>query len=358
MRTFCIVRSYFAGFRLGLSPGGLPEHLFRYRDRSTSRRQGFEPVGSVGDRRQTNRRACASSVRVTDQVEQAPPAAAPARATTETGRRLRWWREVIYGLVFYAVYSYIRDVFGSNGGVGRIAVAHAFGHAQDIIKIQRSLGLWFEPHLQHWYLGLPGHGLIRVWNIYYGTAHFVITVVGLVLLFRRHPDRYPVWRNTLLAMTALALIGFASFSLMPPRLLGDTTKYGACHEQQVPDCHGYDLKDTLADYGGLWSFDKGAIANVSNQYAAMPSMHTGWSTWCALVIIPMLRKRWSKILMALYPVATVFCILVTGNHYWLDAVGGLCALGGGYLIGSQLAAFMERRAQKRLSRTSAAPTPA
>ena len=277
---------------------------------------------------------------------------------TESGRRLRWWREVFYIAAFYLLYSAVRNTFGSAGGVGREAVANAFGHAKDIIDIQDAIGLWFEPELQRWYLDLPGDGLIRWWNIYYGTAHFVVTIVALVLLFFRQPDRYPAWRNTLAAMTALALIGFATFSLMPPRLLGDTSIYGACHEQQVEDCHGYGVVDTLADFGGLWSFDEGAVAKVSNQYAAMPSMHTGWSTWCALVLIPMLRRRWTKVLVALYPVATVFCIMITGNHYWLDAVGGLVALGGGWLIGSNLAAWNERRLQRKVAKRTNPVVPA
>jgi hypothetical protein len=271
---------------------------------------------------------------------------------TESGRRLRYWREVLYIIAFYVLYSAVRNTFGSAGGVGREAVATAFGHAKDIIRIQDDLRLWFEPELQRWYLDLPGRGGIRFWNIYYGTAHFIVTIAALALMFWRQPDRYPAWRNTLAAMTALAIIGYASFSLMPPRLLGDTSVYGACHEQQVEDCHGFGIVDTLAEFGGLWSFDKGAVAKVSNQYAAMPSMHTGWSTWCALVLIPMLRRRWTKVLIALYPAATVFCIMVTGNHYWLDAAGGLLALGGGWLIGSNLARYLERRHQRR-----GAPTP-
>ena len=277
---------------------------------------------------------------------------------TESGRRLRWWREIIYIAAFYLLYSAVRNTFGSAGGVGREAVATAFGHAKDIIAIQDAIGLWFEPELQKWYLGLPGDGLIRVWNIYYGTAHFIVTIVALALLFHRQPDRYAAWRNTLAAMTGLALIGFATFSLMPPRLLGDTSIYGACHEEQVEDCHGFGVVDTLADFGGLWSFDKGAVAKVSNQYAAMPSMHTGWSTWCALVLLPMLRRRWTKVLVALYPVATVFCIMITGNHYWLDAVGGLVALGGGWLIGSNLAAWNERRLQRKVAKRTNPVVPA
>jgi hypothetical protein len=271
------------------------------------------------------------------------------RAQTESGRRLRWWREVIYIAVFYLLYSAVRNTFGSNGDLEQ-SVRIAFGHAKDVIRIQDALHLWFEPQLQQHYLNLPGHGGIRFWNIFYGTAHFIVTVAALALMFHRQPDRYSAWRNTLAAMTGLALIGFASFSLMPPRLLGDTSKYGACHQEQVVDCHGYGVVDTLAEFGGLWSFDKGAVADLSNQYAAMPSMHTGWSTWCALVLIPMTRRRWLKVLIALYPCITVFCIMVTGNHYWLDAVGGLLALGGGWLIGSQIAAWNERRLQRKVAR--------
>ncbi|MEJ7584067.1 MAG: phosphatase PAP2 family protein [Acidimicrobiales bacterium] len=278
-----------------------------------------------------------------------------SRALTESGRRLRWWREVVYILVFYVVYSAVRNTFGSSGGVGRAAVDNAFNHAKAIIAIQDWAGLWFEPELQLWYLDLPGRGGIRAWNIYYGTAHFVVTVATMVVLFVRQPDRYPVWRNTLAAMTALALIGFATFSLMPPRLLDDTSIYGACRGQEKA-CHGYAIVDTLAVHGGLWSFDSGAVANVSNQYAAMPSLHTGWSTWCALVLLPMLRRRWTKALLFAYPLATVFCILVTGNHYWIDAIGGLAALAGGYVIGAQGAHALERRHQRRRS-AAAEPEP-
>ena len=256
--------------------------------------------------------------------------------------RLRWWKEVLYVIVFYFLYSAVRNTFGSAGAVSEGAINVAYEHARDIIRYQDAIRLWFEPELQRWYLDLPGRGGIRFWNIYYGTAHFIVTVVALVVLFRKDPKRYPTWRNTLAAMTAVALIGYASYSLMPPRLLDDSSLYGACRDKPA-NCNGYGMVDTLADYGGLWSFDDSAMAKVSNQYAAMPSMHTGWSTWCAFVLVPMFRRRWAKVLMALYPAATVFCIMITANHYWLDAVGGWVALAVGYLIGSNLARWTAGR---------------
>ena len=93
---------------------------------------------------------------------------------------------------------------------------------------QTTLHLYFEPDLQQWYLDLPANGLIRLWNVYYGIAHFLVTLVALVWMFRRDPRRHRLLRNTLVFTTCLAVIGFAVYSLMPPRLLDDPGRYGGC----------------------------------------------------------------------------------------------------------------------------------
>ncbi len=277
---------------------------------------------------------------MTDLAEHPPEA--PARSG------LRWWKEVGFGLAVYAVYSFVRNRFGSAGG----DPGPAFGHARSIIDLEKALHLYIEPRLQHWYLGLPGHGLIRAWNVYYGLAHFLVTFVALVWLFRRDPVRYPVWRNTLALTTCLAVIGFAAYSLMPPRLLDDPGEFGGCQIYapaaaaaadpgvlSTPGCHRYGYVDTVARYGGWISFGNEGMKDVSNQYAAMPSMHIGWSTWSALVLVPLLRRRWAKVLAALYPVVTLACIMLTGNHYWIDGLGGLVCL----TVGFTLARLITRR---------------
>lgn len=256
----------------------------------------------------------------------APPSVSlqpvPARS------RLRWWREVLIAGALYLLYSLIRLQFGS-GGIGDLDIA--FDHAKAVIHVERALRLWFEPDLQQWYLGLPHAGFVRLWNIYYGTLHFIVTIGVLVFAFLRTPERYRFARTTLASMTVLALIGFATFSLMPPRLLDANGPFGACHGRQA-NCHGYGMRDTIEEYGGLWQFGSGAGSTVSNQYAAMPSMHFGWSTWCALTLAAGMRRRRWKVAVFLYPALTLFCILVTANHYWIDALGGLLALGAGLLV--------------------------
>jgi hypothetical protein len=69
----------------------------------------------------------------------------------------------------------------------------------------------------------------------------------------------------------------------------------------------------------------------------------GWSTWSALVLFPLVRRRWARAVVALYPVATFFCIVVTANHFWVDAAVGILVLGAGYVVGTQVTEFWKRR---------------
>lgn len=281
---------------------------------------------------------------------------------TTARRRLRWWREILLVIVLYEIYTLIRNTFGSNGNainsaISPDAVAIALGHAHDVIKIEKFFGLFFEPKLQQWYLGLPGHGGIKVWNIYYGSFHFIIPIIALIWLFRRFPRDYAIWRNALVFTTLLALVGFSAFSLMPPRLLSYAGEFGGCslpasivHANPRLTCHQFGLIDTLATFGGLWSFGSNAMAHVSNQFAAMPSLHIGWSTWSALVIAPRAKRRWVKVLATCYPFITLFCILVTANHYWLDAFGGLVVLATGTGLGYLIAIGTHRLADRRDAR--------
>ena len=278
-----------------------------------------------------------------------------ARDTSPT--HLRWWREILLILGFYLVYSFVRNLFGSQGTGDDIDASVAFEHARQMIDLEKAMGLYFEARLQQWYLDLPAMGLIRLWNIFYGTAHFIVTAGALFWLFRTDKARYPLWRSTLGLTTLVALIGFAGYSLMPPRLLDDPGKYGACRlyapeaaaaaapgDKDVEGCDRFGYVDTLAVHGGWISFDDEKAASVTNQYAAMPSMHVGWSVWSTLVLLPMVRRRWTRALVLAYPALTLFTIVVTANHYWIDAVGGLLTLGVGYVLARLLTTWLEQRA--------------
>ena len=252
-------------------------------------------------------------------------------ADAEPEVTIHWWREIAYVVGFYGIYTLVRNQFGSAS----VGTEHAYTNAVRVIDLEKAMGLFHEATIQSWFLGMPW--LLRIVNIFYGSFHFIVTAAVLVWLAARFPRDYPTWRNTILIGTGLALIGFSLFPLMPPRLLCDCP-YGA-GPSAVADALPH-FVDTLVVHGGLWSFSDSTMQAVSNQYAAMPSLHFGWALWCALVLVPRVRHRWSRALAAGYPVFTLFTIIITGNHYWLDAVGGALVIGLGWIIGSRLAALM------------------
>lgn len=260
---------------------------------------------------------------LTASSEIAPPEAAPLR-------RLRWWVEALITLVFYLIYSAIRNQFGSTQGTS--IKESAFNNAIRVIDGEKALGLYFEEWIHQKFLDWDA--FIVFWNIFYGSFHFIVTIGAMVWLFLRFPRRYTYMRSALASTTSLALIGFAFYPLMPPRLLSNcASQYGAC----VP---GYDYVDTLVHPGGLWSFESGTMESVSNQYAAMPSLHVGWALWCTVALFPILRSRWAKGAIAAYPVFTMFSIIVTANHYWIDAAGGIATLSVGLILAVPLARLL------------------
>ena len=274
-----------------------------------------------------------------------------AAATATHANRLRWWREVFYIATFYVIYTFIRNQFGS----ARVDSLQAYHNAQRIIDLESMFGLYHEATIQSWFLGWKL--FIQFWNVFYGTFHFAVTVGVLGWLFMRHRGFYAVWRNTLAFTTGLALIGFSMFPLMPPRLLCDC-EWGAADADPAFDEAEHPFVDTLAEYGGLWSFSEGTMARVSNQYAAMPSLHFAWSTWCALALWSRVRHRLTRFLAAIYPLATLFAIVVTANHFWLDALGGAVVLMAGYHLGARLARWNERRIARDLAGATPQPTSA
>jgi hypothetical protein len=265
----------------------------------------------------------------------------------ERRHRVYWWKEALLMLAFYLLYSWTRNLFGSNALAPGEVPTKAFRNAERVIRAQQFMGLYHEQAMQE--LFLPYRAFIQFWNTYYGTAHFIVTLAVFALLFWKRPGVFPVWRNSLAIMTGLAIVGFALFPLMPPRLLDEPcNEYGgACIESDLRPDDGFGFVDTLSEYGGPWSFDSETMTDISNQFAAMPSMHIGWSTWCAVAMWPLLRRRWQRVVVFLYPLATLFCIIVTANHFWLDGPGGLFCFAVGTIGGWGLHRWNQGRLDRR-----------
>ena len=257
----------------------------------------------------------------------------PASARLRRG----WVIELVVGTLIYLLYDWLRDQTTGTS-------ATAFRNAKQIVDAERFLGLYHEHGLQHAFLSADW--FMAFWNIYYGTIHFVMPVVALVWLYRKAPARYVRWRNTIVIMLGVSIITFWLYPLMPPRLMPahygfvDTAARFFNFGPQVHVHFGPDGQPSAA-----------AIREFGNLFAAMPSLHVGWSTWSVLAIWPLVRRRGARVLLALYPVSIIFCIVVTANHWILDAVGGWVVLGVGYLG----AAALERSARNRLARNRRVP---
>ena len=235
---------------------------------------------------------------------------------TSTTKRLSavvtgWRREAVVVLTLYGVYTLVRNVVGAADDIA----GRALTNAAHVISLERALHAFHERDVQVLFLRAPG--VVRALGSFYGTAHFVVTATVLVALFRMRPVAYGRWRTALAATTVFALVGFALFPLAPPRLL--------------PPAYGF--VDTLRVVGGVWNFASGPVASVSNQNAAMPSLHVAWALWSALAARELLRRgSWLRGAVWAYPACTVVAIVATGNHYLLDAAGGAVVLGAGVLV--------------------------
>ncbi len=233
-----------------------------------------------------------------------------------TTTRPRLWVEAGAIGSVYVVYSIVRNRFGSASVSSEVALRNA----DRIIDLEKTIGLWVEPDVQRWFIDWTA--FMQFWNLFYGLFHFLVTFLVLVWLWKRHPVAYRLWRTAGLVATSTAIVGYAAFPLMPPRLLADCGEFGGC---RLPA----EFVDSVVELGGLWSFESEGLAAVSNQYAAMPSLHIGWALWCALAVWFTSGSRPLRVVAAAYPALTLFAIVVTANHYWFDAVGGVAVVGVG-----------------------------
>ncbi|MFJ1612820.1 phosphatase PAP2 family protein [Streptomyces sp. NPDC087228] len=237
----------------------------------------------------------------------------PARARSprslrslRTPRRPRIWFETLLVAASYWVYSLVRNAVPEQK-------AEALRNADRIWWVETQLGIAVEQAVNHAANSVTW--LIVSMNYYYATLHFVVTVCVLVWLFHRHPGRYAAARLALFATTAVALLGYYLYPLAPPRLM-----------------NGGHFIDTVLVHQTWGSMASGNFKNMSNQYAAMPSMHIGWSLWCGLTVFALASAPWARVLGLLYPAATLLVIVSTANHFWLDALGGMTCLAIGYAV--------------------------
>ena len=195
----------------------------------------------------------------------------------------------------YLLYMLIRQIISADiNGV-------AFIHAEHVMNLEKDLGFFWEPALQSWAIE-TSDTLVVFFNWAYILTFYPIIVTASIILYIKSKHRYRYYRNVVFLSFLFALVAFAIFPLAPPRML---TK---------------EFVDTMAIFGpAIYSGAEGA--SFYNAFAAMPSLHFGWSVLFAMIFFRS-GSRFLRIFAFIYPSMMLFTIVVTGNHYFLDAIAG------------------------------------
>jgi membrane-associated phospholipid phosphatase len=183
----------------------------------------------------------------------------------------------------------------------------ALRHAEDVVSVERTLGIFGELDVQHWTLQAPA-AVEWVANWTYFNCQFTISFLFVLWAYLRRTDDYYRIRNVLITADFLGVIGYVLYPTAPPRML---TSYG--------------FADTLN--ATRLNHHSGLISAFSNPYAAMPSLHTAYAITIGVSGVLLTRRIWWKAIWAFYPVLVVFSIVATGNHFLLDAAAGAAVLG-------------------------------
>ncbi len=194
----------------------------------------------------------------------------------------------------------------------------ALANAQDIISLERSLGIFWEPRLQD--LVIDHRWLVQASNFVYFWLDFpLIVAVGLWMYFRKRHE-YTVARDALLLSGAISLVIYNLYPVMPPRLLPTGEFVG-----------------TIERYSDL-SYQAQSMQAFVNPYAAVPSLHFGWAVIIGGAMVLTMRNPLLRALGFALPWLQLAAIVFTANHYIVDALAGLVVC----IVGLALAGAMQR----------------
>jgi PAP2 superfamily protein len=200
--------------------------------------------------------------------------------------------------MWFAAYYLYRLVRGVVDG----QVATSFAHARGIVSFERSVGLFFEPHLQR--AGIDHmHWLVDVTNWCYVNMHLFGTTAFIVWLYFARNEAFYFVRNMFMVAMGLALVGYVIFPTAPPRFLPE-----------------WGFTDTVSNFLGNAAANSASV--LYNPYAAIPSMHVAFAMLLGFSAAKLVRWRVLKVAFYGYPVWVAFVTMMTANHFWVDAVLG------------------------------------
>jgi hypothetical protein len=244
-------------------------------------------------------------------------------ARGERPGRLAVLVEVVGLLVALLIFTMLHAAAGRD-------VASATAHARAVQSLERTLHVDIELATNRW---LTGHPLLIQPAVVYYRLYYVVVIGVLIWVFIRHASSYSRVRRTVLAMVALVLPIYWAYPLSPPRFALSG------------------VVDIVAEHDLLGGHVSRDLGNGQNHYSAMPSLHVGWSLWCAYAVWSVLRTSHPRLALLswLFPLGMAAVVRTTGNHYVLDIAGSVVLLLTSIAAASAWAGLAERR--RRSGRT-------
>jgi membrane-associated phospholipid phosphatase len=231
-------------------------------------------------------------------------------------------RQILLFAIAYLAYRIVRELVAGDANA-------AFAHARDLISIERGLHVFVEPSVQAWASGSRFVMVAASWL--YVNAQTTITFTALLYLYLRHNRNFYFVRNMFMIAMAIALVGYAVFPTAPPRFLPE-----------------WGFFDTVAAFGGVHISHDSTLAQLANPYAAVPSMHVAFALMIAWPLARLSKHAIVRIVWLVYPFLMAFVIVVTANHFIIDALLGALTAGVA-AYGASWLARMRPRAGWRFS---------
>jgi membrane-associated phospholipid phosphatase len=211
----------------------------------------------------------------------------------------------LFGLAYLA-YRLVRGLAEGDANA-------AFAHARDLISFERTLHLFVEPSIQAWASG--SHVVMVGASWLYVNAQTSVTIGALLYLYLCHNRSFYFVRNMFMIAMAIALVGYIVFPTAPPRFMPE---WGFI--DSVSDFTGVHVSDTSTSMHALF-----------NPYAAVPSMHVAFALMIGWPLARLVRSPVVRVLWLAYPFLMTFVIVVTANHFLIDALlGALTAAASAY----------------------------
>lgn len=261
-------------------------------------------------------------------------------ASPSTARRalpsLWQWSIFVFQVIVVSMVEVSDDIW--RGNLSRPNARVALTNARDVASFEARHGFFVEPALQHffeqshhlWGFVLTWTAVTDVADDMYAFCHIFVTLAVVAWLFVDHRGRFVLVRNVVFLTNALALVGYELFPMAPPRLASGLQYAG----------HTVHFRDTMRHIVGTGTLNGTAIAY--NPFSAMPSLHVAWALIVGACLLFVARNPLLRVLGVVYPALMIFAVVITANHFLLDAVGAAVVAGLATLLALALQAWSKR----------------